>query len=85
MFCIAKFYKNDIIAYKETFFGGIMAKTFSFSSHSRFVNQFKGKKSKAQETNEFAIQTNYKKNRKKYKSLIQQQENIAKMFEDMKK
>ena len=61
-----------------------MAKTFSFSRHSRFVNQFKGKKTKAQETNEFAIETNYKKNRKKQKSLIQQQENIAKMFEDMK-
>lgn len=61
-----------------------MAKTFSFSRHSRFVNQFKGKKSKVHETNEFAIETNYKKNRKKQKSLIQQQENIAKMFEDMK-
>ena len=61
-----------------------MAKTFSFSRYSRFVNQFKGKKSKTQETNKFAIETNYKKNRKKHKSLILQQENIAKMFEDMK-
>lgn len=49
-----------------------MAKTFSFSSHSRFVNQFKGKKSKSQETNEFAIETNYKKNFKKHKALMAQ-------------
>ena len=61
-----------------------MAKTFSFSRYSRFVNQFKGKKSKSLETNEFAIETNYKKNQKKHKRLILQQENIAKMFEDMK-
>ncbi len=61
-----------------------MAKTFSFSRHSRFVNQFKGKKSKRLETDEFAIETNYKKIQKKHKRLILQQENIAKMFEDMK-
>ena len=61
-----------------------MAKTFSFSRHSRFVNQFEGKKSKTLETNEFAFKTNYKKNRKKQKRLILQQENIAKMFEDTK-
>ena len=61
-----------------------MAKTFSFSMHSRFVNQFKGKIRKTQESSEFALQTNYKKNRKKHKSLIQQQEKIAKMFEDIK-
>ena len=46
-----------------------MAKTFSFSRHSRFVNQFKGNKSKTLETNEFAIETNYKKNRKSTKDL----------------
>ena len=62
-----------------------MAKTFSFSSHSRFVNQFKGKKSKGQETRDFEIETNYKKNRKKHNNLILQQERIAKMLEDTKK
>lgn len=60
-----------------------MAKTFSFSKHSRFVNQFKGQKSKALEADEFAIKTNYKKNRKKHKSFILQQENIAKIFKDI--
>ena len=61
-----------------------MAKTFSFSRYSRFVNQFKGKKSKAQETNKFEIKTNYRKNPKNHQNLISQQEDIAKMFEDMK-
>ena len=49
------------------------------------MNQFKGKIRKTQESSEFALQTNYKKNRKKHKSLILQQEKIAKMFEDIKK
>lgn len=62
-----------------------MAKTFSFSRHSRFVNQFKGRRGKAEESNKFTVESNYKKNRKKHKNLILQQEKIAKMFEDMKK
>lgn len=63
-----------------------MAKTFSFSRYSRFVNQFKGRKGKSEEaTSEFTVETNYKKNRKKHKTLISQQEKIAKMFEDIKK
>ena len=60
-----------------------MAKTFSFSRHSRFVNQFKGKKSKSQETNEFAIETNYKKNFKKHKALMAQQEDVEKKLKDI--
>ena len=61
-----------------------MAKTFSFSRHSRFVNQFKSKKGKAQETNEFEFKTNYKKSFKTHQNLIAKQADIAKMFEDMK-
>ena len=61
-----------------------MAKTFSFTRHSRFVNQFKGKKSKSQETNDFAIETNYKKNFKKHKALMSQQADLAKKLKDIK-
>ena len=60
-----------------------MAKTFSFSRHSRFVNQFKGKKSKTQESIEFKFKTNYKKNLKKHKALMAQQEDVAKKLKDI--
>ena len=61
-----------------------MAKTFSFSRHSRFVNQFKGRKSKSEEeTSKFTVEINYKKNFKKHKALIAQQKDVAKKLKDI--
>ena len=61
-----------------------MAKTFSFSRHSRFVNQFKGRKSKLEEeTSKFTVEINYKKNFKKHKALIAQQKDVAKILKDI--